>query len=59
MISAGFVAHVGSADWLRRAGVSVPQSVPLEISPLYALDADELTARVWPGRVVDSPLYLE
>jgi UDP-N-acetylglucosamine/UDP-N-acetylgalactosamine diphosphorylase len=51
--------------WLEAAGARVPRSaegdvtVPLEVSPRFALDADELKARVWPGRVVDAPLYLE
>jgi UDP-N-acetylglucosamine/UDP-N-acetylgalactosamine diphosphorylase len=51
--------------WLEAAGVRVPRDaeghvvVRLEVSPRFALDADELTARVWPGRAVDSPLYLE
>jgi UDP-N-acetylglucosamine/UDP-N-acetylgalactosamine diphosphorylase len=51
--------------WLEAAGVRVPRNadgnvtVPLEVSPRFALDADELKARVWSGRVVDSPLYLE
>src|SRR5262249_51898585 len=39
-----------AADWLRRAGVAVPRrpdgsaAVPLEVSPLYALDTTELAA---------------
>jgi UDP-N-acetylglucosamine/UDP-N-acetylgalactosamine diphosphorylase len=51
--------------WLEAAGVRVPRSadmnvtVPLEVSPRFALDTDELKARVRPGRVVDAPLYLE
>jgi UDP-N-acetylglucosamine/UDP-N-acetylgalactosamine diphosphorylase len=51
--------------WLEAAGARVPRNadgnvtVPLEVSPRFALDADELKARVWPGRVVDAPLYLE
>ncbi len=38
--------------WLERAGVAVPRdakgdvTIPIEISPLYALDADELRARL-------------
>ena len=41
-----------AADWLTRAGVDVPRTengepaVPLEISPLFALDAEEFAARV-------------
>jgi UDP-N-acetylglucosamine/UDP-N-acetylgalactosamine diphosphorylase len=51
--------------WLEAAGARVPRNaegnvtVPLEVSPRFALDDDELKARVWPGRVVDGPLYLE
>ena len=41
-----------AADWLERAGVAVPRkadgsaAVPLEISPLFALDAEELARKV-------------
>jgi UDP-N-acetylglucosamine/UDP-N-acetylgalactosamine diphosphorylase len=41
-----------AADWLGRAGVAVPRdaegnaAVPLEVSPLFALDADEFAAKV-------------
>lgn len=43
--------------WLRRAGVEVPDQVPVEISPLYALDAEELAARKdLPDRVIE-PTY--
>jgi len=51
--------------WLERAGVKVPRdpsgnvTVALEISPRFALDAAELAARVWLGRAVDGPTYLE
>lgn len=50
--------------WLEAAGVKVPRrpdgGIPfsLEISPLYALDAAELKARVAPDLVVDGPLHL-
>jgi UDP-N-acetylglucosamine/UDP-N-acetylgalactosamine diphosphorylase len=52
------------ADWLERAGARVARradgSVPfgIEISPLYALDAAELKAKVEPGLDVNGPLYL-
>lgn len=52
------------ADWLEHAGARVPRrpngSVPfgLEISPLFALDADELKAKLTPGLVVEGPLDL-
>jgi UDP-N-acetylglucosamine/UDP-N-acetylgalactosamine diphosphorylase len=51
--------------WLEAAGARVPRNaegnvtVPLEVSPRFALDADEFKARVGPGRVVGAPLYLE
>jgi UDP-N-acetylglucosamine/UDP-N-acetylgalactosamine diphosphorylase len=41
-----------AADWLEKAGITVPgmptgdAAVPLEISPLFALDAEELAAKV-------------
>jgi UDP-N-acetylglucosamine/UDP-N-acetylgalactosamine diphosphorylase len=52
------------AGWLESSGVRVPRgkdgSVPfgIEVSPLFALDAEELKAKVNPGLVVDGPLYL-
>jgi len=52
------------AGWLESAGVSVPRrndgSVPfgIEISPRFALDAEELKAKIEPGLVVDGPVYL-
>ncbi|MBX6315049.1 MAG: UTP--glucose-1-phosphate uridylyltransferase [Isosphaeraceae bacterium] len=52
------------AGWLEGAGVQVPRrpdgSVPfgIEISPLFALDAAELKAKLPPGLVVEGPLYL-
>jgi UDP-N-acetylglucosamine/UDP-N-acetylgalactosamine diphosphorylase len=52
-----------AADWLRAAGAAVPTrgedaAVPLEVSPLFALDAAELAAKVGPGTVIDGPTYL-
>jgi UDP-N-acetylglucosamine/UDP-N-acetylgalactosamine diphosphorylase len=53
-----------AASWLERAGASIPRrgdgTVPfgIEISPLFALDADELKSKVEPGRSVEGPLYL-
>jgi UDP-N-acetylglucosamine/UDP-N-acetylgalactosamine diphosphorylase len=52
------------ADWLERAGARVHRrpdgSVPfgIEISPLFALDAEELKSKLEPGLVVEGPLYL-
>jgi UDP-N-acetylglucosamine/UDP-N-acetylgalactosamine diphosphorylase len=53
-----------AADWLQQAGVAVPRqangdaAVPLEISPLVALDAAELAARVDRGLKISGPTYL-
>ncbi|HLJ94885.1 MAG TPA: UDPGP type 1 family protein [Gemmataceae bacterium] len=53
-----------AADWLEQAGIAVPRqpngdsAVALEISPLYALNARELAAKVPAGLRVDGPLYL-
>ncbi len=53
------------ADWLEAAGARVTRgadgSVPfgIEISPLYALDAAELKAKLEPGTVVDGPTLLQ
>ncbi len=53
------------ADWLEAAGAKVTRghdgSVPfgIEISPLYALDAAELKAKITPGLVVDGPTLLQ
>jgi UDP-N-acetylglucosamine/UDP-N-acetylgalactosamine diphosphorylase len=52
------------ADWLEQTGARVQRradgSVPfgIEISPLYALDAAELKAKLAPGLVVEGPLEL-
>jgi UDP-N-acetylglucosamine/UDP-N-acetylgalactosamine diphosphorylase len=44
-------------DWLRQAGAEVADDLPVEISPLYALDAEELRAKVQPGTRIVSPTY--
>jgi UDP-N-acetylglucosamine/UDP-N-acetylgalactosamine diphosphorylase len=52
------------AGWLGRAGVKVPRqadgsaAVALEVSPLFALDAEELAAKVGRSLKIDGPLYL-
>ena len=52
------------AEWVEQAGATVPRRpdgslvFPIEISPLYALDADELRANLQPGLVVERPLLL-
>ncbi len=53
-----------AADWLERAGVSVPRrpdgsaAVPIELSPLFALDAEEVAAGVPSGFRVEGPTIL-
>ena len=53
-----------AASWLERAGVAVPRcpqghaAVPLEISPLFALDAEELARKVHKELKVEGPLHL-
>ncbi len=53
------------ADWLDRAGVVVPRradgsaAVALEVSPLFALDAEELAAKVDRSLKVNGPTYIE
>src|SRR5262249_23072699 len=53
-----------AADWLERAGATVPRqangdaAVPLEISPLHALDAEELATKVKPGTQIAQATYL-
>lgn len=46
--------------WVRQAGgrVALPPGAHLEISPLFALDAAELGARLPPGFTVEGPTYL-
>ncbi len=52
------------AGWLERAGVQVPRradgTVPfgVEISPLFALDPDELRSKIKPGVEINAPVYL-
>jgi UDP-N-acetylglucosamine/UDP-N-acetylgalactosamine diphosphorylase len=52
-----------TAAWLEAAGVSVPRDAsgepahPLEVSPLYALDAEELVRRVDASTRIDGPWY--
>jgi UDP-N-acetylglucosamine/UDP-N-acetylgalactosamine diphosphorylase len=44
-------------EWLRAAGAEVGDDVPVEISPLFALDADETAARVKAGTRVTASNY--
>ncbi len=43
--------------WLRRAGVEVADDVPVDICPLWALDADEVAEKIEPGTRVTEPRY--
>ncbi|MGA2255548.1 MAG: UDPGP type 1 family protein [Thermoguttaceae bacterium] len=45
-------------QWLREAGVEVADSIPVEISPWLALDAEELRGKVEPGLKITGPTYL-
>jgi UDP-N-acetylglucosamine/UDP-N-acetylgalactosamine diphosphorylase len=47
------------AGWLRSAGVAIAENAPVEISPLYALDAEQLAAKIDRSRQFHPPLYLE
>jgi UDP-N-acetylglucosamine/UDP-N-acetylgalactosamine diphosphorylase len=53
-----------AAEWLTKAGVAVPRNAngdstfPLEISPLFALDAEELAAKVNRNLRIEGPTYL-
>ena len=53
-----------AADWLMRAGITVPRdasgeaAAALEISPLYALDAEEFARKVDGGLRIEGRTYL-
>jgi UDP-N-acetylglucosamine/UDP-N-acetylgalactosamine diphosphorylase len=44
-------------QWLRCAGAVVADEVPVEISDLFALDAEELAQKIKPGLRVTEPTY--
>lgn len=44
--------------WLKAVGVDVAEGVPVEISPLLALDPEELSERVSPGQRLNEPTFL-
>jgi UDP-N-acetylglucosamine/UDP-N-acetylgalactosamine diphosphorylase len=44
-------------DWLRQADAEVADDVMVEISPLVALDAEELRTKVAPGTRITAPTY--
>jgi len=43
--------------WLREAGAEVAENVSVEISPLFALDPDELVGKIPPGTRVNEDTY--
>ncbi len=45
------------AEWLRKAGAEVAEGIPVEISPLFALDAEETAGKIQPGTRVERPTY--
>ncbi len=44
-------------NWLRKAGVAVAAGTPVEISPLLALDAEDLAGKVSPGTQISEATY--
>lgn len=55
MVKSRMVALHG--EWLRQAGVEVAPGVDVEISPLFALDAEELAEKIEPATRVTEPTY--
>ncbi len=47
------------AEWLRRAGVEVAEGVAVEISPLVAIDAEELAKKIPSRTRITEPTYIE
>jgi UDP-N-acetylglucosamine/UDP-N-acetylgalactosamine diphosphorylase len=43
--------------WLRRAGAEVAEEVAVEICPLWALDAEDVAAKIAPGTRITGPTY--
>jgi UDP-N-acetylglucosamine/UDP-N-acetylgalactosamine diphosphorylase len=57
MVEAMMIAqHV---RWLKQAGADVAEGVPVEISPLFALDAEELSQKIPPGMKITEPTFLQ
>ena len=46
-------------DWLREAGAEVGDDVPVEISPLFALDAEELAEKLPAAARITEPTYFQ
>ncbi|HWL10055.1 MAG TPA: UDPGP type 1 family protein [Planctomicrobium sp.] len=45
-------------DWIDSAGGAVENDAPVEISPLFALDREELQIRIEPGQIFNKPTVL-
>ena len=45
--------------WLRLAGAEVDESISVEISPLFALEAEDLRGKIPPGTQIKEPTYFE
>ncbi len=45
------------AAWVHRAGIPLAEGTPVEISPLFALDAAEFARKVVPGTRIEEPTY--
>ncbi len=45
------------SEWLRNAGFEVADNVPVEISPRFALDAEQFGARILARKPVTEPTY--
>ena len=44
-------------SWLRDAGKDIPENVAVEISPLFALDREELREKIYKGAEIHEDLY--
>jgi UDP-N-acetylglucosamine/UDP-N-acetylgalactosamine diphosphorylase len=44
-------------EWLREAGAVVADGTLVEISPLFALDAQQVAEKIRPGECIDAPRY--
>jgi UDP-N-acetylglucosamine/UDP-N-acetylgalactosamine diphosphorylase len=46
-----------AVDWLMHAGITVASETPLEVSPLFAMDAEEFIRRVNRNQRIEGPTY--
>ena len=46
-------------SWLEADGATVADGVPVEISPLFALSAEECQGKIKPGLKIDKPRYFQ